>query len=196
MTPQDARFTYLHSTSLHLLSLSIDDDPEVGWGVMPGFDQNVAIPSHHEPPRMDADETLPSMMHPSYPYGRGPTVTKVLRGGGLQGAGGGAGLNIGGDRSGGRGGEGNEHDGGEGSGAGLGPSGNKDLARLFGGQGQVGGRERDRWIEFGLDGILERERKREAPPVMAVRFILTRRPNTSQHDPQQRRSIDGPRLTA
>lgn len=37
---------------------------------MPGYDQTIPIPLHLEPPVADADETLPSLMHPSYPYGR------------------------------------------------------------------------------------------------------------------------------
>jgi hypothetical protein len=146
---------------------------------MPGFDQNVAVPPHHEPPRMDADETLPSMMHPSYPYGRGPTVAKALRGGGLNGV---IGVQVGGEGLGSVGlGYGAEQDRGAGPSAersgphgpgGAGSSTNRDMARLFGGQGQVAARERDRWIEFGLDGVLERERKKEAPPVMAVGHLF------------------------
>jgi hypothetical protein len=37
---------------------------------MPGFDESLEIPQHLEPPRLDADETLPNMLHPSYPFGR------------------------------------------------------------------------------------------------------------------------------
>jgi hypothetical protein len=37
---------------------------------MPGFDESLEIPPHLEPPRLDADETLPNMLHPSYPFGR------------------------------------------------------------------------------------------------------------------------------
>ena len=68
--PQDARFTSIHFTDGHILSLSFDPPPETGWSVMPGFDESIPIPPHLEPPRVDADETLPTQMHPSYPYGR------------------------------------------------------------------------------------------------------------------------------
>lgn len=37
---------------------------------MPGFDENLEIPPHLEPPRLDSDEVLPSQVHPSYPFGR------------------------------------------------------------------------------------------------------------------------------
>lgn len=37
---------------------------------MPGFDENLDIPASLEPPRLDADEVLPSQLHPSYPFGR------------------------------------------------------------------------------------------------------------------------------
>lgn len=36
---------------------------------MPGFDEDVRVPVHLEPPRV-TDDTLPSQIHPSYPYGR------------------------------------------------------------------------------------------------------------------------------
>ncbi|TXT15835.1 hypothetical protein VHUM_00338 [Vanrija humicola] len=41
---------------------------------MPGFDENVTFSPYLEPPRLDADETLPSQVHPSYPYGRPTTL--------------------------------------------------------------------------------------------------------------------------
>ncbi|KAL1412867.1 hypothetical protein Q8F55_000616 [Vanrija albida] len=66
----DARFTHLHATESHILALLTDDPPEDGWSVMPGFDENVIFSPYLEPPRLDADETLPSQVHPSYPYGR------------------------------------------------------------------------------------------------------------------------------
>lgn len=37
---------------------------------MPGYDESLEIPPHLEPPRLDADETLPNLLHPSYPFGR------------------------------------------------------------------------------------------------------------------------------
>lgn len=41
---------------------------------MPGFDENLEIPPHLEPPRLDTDEVLPSQVHPSYPFGRATVV--------------------------------------------------------------------------------------------------------------------------
>lgn len=75
LTPsQDARFTHLHATESHIIALLTDDPPEHGWSVMPGFDENVIFSPYLEPPRLDADETLPSQVHPSYPYGRPTTL--------------------------------------------------------------------------------------------------------------------------
>ena len=48
---------------------------------MPGFDESIPIPPHLELPRLDADETLPSQIHPSYPFGRPATVGKPIRAG-------------------------------------------------------------------------------------------------------------------
>jgi len=50
---------------------------------MPGFDESLEIPPHLEPPRLDADETLPNMLHPSYPFGRpvGLGKMKAVKGG-------------------------------------------------------------------------------------------------------------------
>lgn len=52
---------------------------------MPGFDESLTIPTWLEPPRMDADETLPNMIHPSYPFGRPSThgKGKGKKGGGV-----------------------------------------------------------------------------------------------------------------
>ncbi|EIW73635.1 hypothetical protein TREMEDRAFT_59807 [Tremella mesenterica DSM 1558] len=75
----DARFTSIHFTSPHLRSLFFDPDPETGWAVMPGYDEPLPIPPHLEPPRLDADETLPSALHPSYPFGRPVSVSKPTR---------------------------------------------------------------------------------------------------------------------
>ncbi|RXK41633.1 hypothetical protein M231_01132 [Tremella mesenterica] len=46
---------------------------------MPGYDEPLPIPPHLEPPRLDADETLPSALHPSYPFGRPVSVSKPTR---------------------------------------------------------------------------------------------------------------------
>ncbi|ORY31379.1 hypothetical protein BCR39DRAFT_480017 [Naematelia encephala] len=75
----DARFTSLHFTPGHLASVSFDEPPETGWGVMPGYDESLPIPPHLEPPGLDADETLPSQIHPSYPFGRPPTISRPQR---------------------------------------------------------------------------------------------------------------------
>lgn len=53
---------------------------------MPGYDENVSFAAHLEPPRLDADETLPSQVHPSYPYGR-PKTAGSKPGAGAGGAG-------------------------------------------------------------------------------------------------------------
>lgn len=47
---------------------------------MPGFDENLDIPASLEPPRLDADEVLPSQLHPSYPFGRAPSGKKAAGG--------------------------------------------------------------------------------------------------------------------
>jgi hypothetical protein len=44
---------------------------------MPGFDESLYIPQHLEPPRLDADETLPNMLHPSYPFGRPVSIVNI-----------------------------------------------------------------------------------------------------------------------
>ena len=60
---------------------------------MPGYDESLEIPDWLEPPRMDADETLPNMIHPSYPFGRPHTgkSSGAGSGAGKKGHGGGAG---------------------------------------------------------------------------------------------------------
>ncbi|ORX40184.1 hypothetical protein BD324DRAFT_616692 [Kockovaella imperatae] len=134
----DARFTSLHFTPGHLLSLSIDDEPETGWSVMPGYDQTLPIPYHLEPPRLDADETLPSQLHPSYPFGRPPTVGKPLRPW-MSGPG-----NL------------------------LGTIGEMDGSSGLGRAGMIGSFGRgDAWDELAMRGIIEVEQRKEVPPGMA-----------------------------
>ncbi|KAL7419957.1 hypothetical protein Q5752_004920 [Cryptotrichosporon argae] len=78
----DARFTHLQSTAFEMRSLLSDEPAETGWSVMPGYDEDVLVPVHLEPPRADADETLPTQAHPSYPLGRpGPSTTGASGGG-------------------------------------------------------------------------------------------------------------------
>lgn len=75
-----------------MLALLTDDAPETGWSVMPGFEEDVSYPAYLEPPRADADETLPSQVHPSYPFGRPKAGARPGLGGGAGlGGGGGAG---------------------------------------------------------------------------------------------------------
>ena len=62
---------------------------------MPGYDESLEIPDWLEPPRMDADETLPNMIHPSYPFGRPSTGKGKGKGKGVGGWGAGAGGGIG-----------------------------------------------------------------------------------------------------
>ncbi|GMK53968.1 hypothetical protein CspeluHIS016_0105540 [Cutaneotrichosporon spelunceum] len=77
----DARFTHLHATPEYILALLIDEKPDAQWAhVMPGFDENLDIPASLEPPRLDADEVLPSQLHPSYPFGRAPSGKKAAGG--------------------------------------------------------------------------------------------------------------------
>ncbi|CAK9780794.1 hypothetical protein CC85DRAFT_305569 [Cutaneotrichosporon oleaginosum] len=77
----DARFTHLHATPEYILSLLIDEKPDAQWAhVMPGFDENLDVPASLEPPRLDADEVLPSQLHPSYPFGRAPSGKKAAGG--------------------------------------------------------------------------------------------------------------------
>ena len=121
-----------------LISLDIDEPPETGWSVMPGFDQDIPIPLEHEPPRLDADETLPNMLHPSYPYGRPATLG---RGSGRAGRGG-------------RGGPGNL----------LGTVGGSQLDN--GVRGDWRGEEQ--WGELALGDFVEASAKKEVPPGMAV----------------------------
>lgn len=77
---------------------------------MPGFESDIPLPQHLEMNPIDADEILPNMLHPSYPFGRPISLGQkrgVLRGVGnlfmgLEGRGGF------GSGSGGRGGRGGE----------------------------------------------------------------------------------------
>lgn len=78
---QDARFTHLHATPDYILALLMDEKPDAQWAhVMPGFDENLDIPGFLEPPRLDADEVLPSQLHPSYPFGRAEKGKKAAGG--------------------------------------------------------------------------------------------------------------------
>jgi len=43
---------------------------------MPGYDASLPISPSLEPPQLDADETLPTQIHPSYPFGRPPTYSR------------------------------------------------------------------------------------------------------------------------
>ncbi|KAK8858510.1 hypothetical protein IAR55_002737 [Kwoniella newhampshirensis] len=147
----DARYNVLHQSVSHTLSLSFDDPPETGWSVMPGFDESLSIPPHLEPPRLDADETLPSMLHPSYPFGRPVSLRSSASISGI-------GIGVGGGAGRGRGignllgtitvvGEGGRREGGFG------------LGRDGGGGGG--------WDEWGLEDVVENERRKEIPPGMA-----------------------------
>ncbi|WVQ80720.1 hypothetical protein IAT38_002825 [Cryptococcus sp. DSM 104549] len=155
----DARYSVLHQTTAHTLSLSFDDPPETGWSVMPGYDESFSIPPYLEPPRIDADETLPSMVHPSYPFGR--NVTLCAKSGGWRGKGG-VGNLLGTVDGGGWGSLGR----GAGSGGGLGG----DLGLGGGGRGGLrseGAMRGGGWDEWGLDEVVEREKRKEVPPGMA-----------------------------
>jgi hypothetical protein len=138
LTKQDARYSSLLFTSQQLKALHIDPDPETGWGVMPGYDQTIPIPLHLEPPISDADETLPSLMHPSYPFGRPVTKGQSSKGKGMVG-------NLIGTV-------------GLGEGSGEGDMRGSGNGRMLG----------ERWDERGIREVLESEKKREIPPGMAV----------------------------
>ncbi|WVR06265.1 hypothetical protein IAU60_003295 [Kwoniella sp. DSM 27419] len=129
----DARYNVLHHSAAHTLSLSFDEPPETGWSVMPGYDESLYIPPHLEPPRLDADETLPSMIHPSYPFGRPVALGRK----GYKGRGVG---NL------------------------LGTVGDGFAGSAWGGGAGDG---RETWDDWGLDDVVERERRKEVPPGMA-----------------------------
>jgi len=154
LTGQDARYTSLHFTPGALLALSIDEPPETGWSVMPGYDEHIPIPPEQEPPRMDADETLPNLLHPSYPYGRPPTLNGK---GGQQGKG----WTRGGKSLLSTVGDGIDLRGGNGSTAGRGWMG----SRWAGAEG---------WAELAMGGFGEKTAKKEVPPGMAVSRQLMR----------------------
>ena len=109
---------------------------------MPGYDQSLPIPPHLEPPRLDSDDTLPSQLHPSYPYGRPPTAGRPIRpwmsapGNLLGTVGEGMGSESGGGWMGGRWGRG------------------------------------EGWDELGMRGVVEVEKRKEVPPGMAVSGTL------------------------
>jgi len=113
---------------------------------MPGFDESLEIPSSLEPPRLDADETLPNLLHPSYPFGRPVSLGKsrAVKGlgvGNLLGSLGRGGLGIG-------------------------------MGMGMGGGGRGMRNQEDRWDELDQGGLVEREKGKEVPPGMAVCFIL------------------------
>lgn len=146
LTVQDARFTSLHFTAGHLASLDFDPPPESGWGVMPGFDESLDIPPSLEPPRLDADETLPNLIHPSYPFGR-PAGMGTAKGKGVKSVVG----NL------------------------LGTVGSKGLGGTIGtGGGSGSGARRvaeERWDELGIEGLVEKPKGKEIPPGMAVSLL-------------------------
>ena len=117
---------------------------------MPGFDEFIPVPAHLEPPRQDADETLPSQLHPSYPFGRPRTVGRPVLPwlGGPRNLLGGVGRGEGGGES-------------SGSGGGMG-----------GGMGELWGGERwgrgEGWEELGLREVMEVETRKEVPAGIAV----------------------------
>ena len=114
---------------------------------MPGFDEFIPIPAHLEPPRQDADETLPSQLHPSYPFGRPRTVGRPVL------------PWLGGPRN---------LLGGVGRGEGAGES----SGSFGGGLGEVWGSERwgrgEGWEELGLREVVEVEARKEVPAGIAV----------------------------
>ncbi|WVW84570.1 hypothetical protein I302_106604 [Kwoniella bestiolae CBS 10118] len=137
----DARYNVLHHTPSYTSSLLFDEPPETGWSVMPGFDETLNIPIELEPPRFDADETLPNQIHPSYPYGRPVSLGK--KSGGSKGKGVGNLLGT----------------------IGMGMSMDLRGGEWSGGSGRVGGQ----WQEWGLDEVRGSGEggRREIPPGMA-----------------------------
>ncbi|GHJ88064.1 hypothetical protein NliqN6_4466 [Naganishia liquefaciens] len=67
----DNRYCNLHMSddAVRMLEFRTEDE-EMGFGVMPGWDEVIEIPPEHEPPRLENDEILPTKIHPSYPHGR------------------------------------------------------------------------------------------------------------------------------
>lgn len=135
---------------------------------MPGYDEFVPVPEHLEPPQLDADETLPTQLHPSYPFGRPPTISRPQRPwmtgptnllGNMDRLGGGG---WGGDR-GGAGAGGSRWVDGQGQGQGQ-------------GEGWLGSRygQGEGWRELGMEGVVEREKRKEVPPGMAVGSVFPR----------------------
>lgn len=131
---------------------------------MPGYDEFVPVPEHLEPPQLDADETLPTQLHPSYPFGRPPSTsrpqrpwmtgpTNLLGSMGMDRLGPGSGAGAGG--------------GGGGAGTGRGESSGAQ------GDGWLGSRygQGEGWRELGMEGVVEPEKKREVPPGMAVSVV-------------------------
>jgi hypothetical protein len=107
---------------------------------MPGFDESLDIPPSLEPPRLDADETLPNLIHPSYPFGRPVGMGGAkLKGGKVVG-------NLLGT---------------------VGAAGSKGMGI---GTGVASGRRgpEERWDELGVEGLVEKRKGKEVPPGMAV----------------------------
>jgi hypothetical protein len=105
---------------------------------MPGFDESLEIPQSLEPPRLDADETLPNLLHPSYPFGRPVSLGKARAVKGL--------------------GVGNL----------LGSLGHGHGNLGMGMRGERSRNQEDRWDELDQGGLVEREKGKEVPPGMAV----------------------------
>lgn len=131
---------------------------------MPGYDEHLPIPPHLEPPRLDADETLPSQLHPSYPFGRGVTKSRV----GVAGKGKGVGNLLGTVGTGGAGAGPAEGSGSSGKKGGMGAGVGMGMEAFgFGfGSGRAGRGEG--WDELGMEEVVEKERYKEVPPGMAV----------------------------
>lgn len=129
---------------------------------MPGYDESLDIPAHLHPPDLDADEILPSQMHPSYPYGRPPTASRRVKPwmnavGNLLGTVGGGGLAGSYPTS--RGG----------------PSTWRERNEpQQGGVGLGAVRWGERWDELAMAEFLETRRGKEIPPGMAVSLISRR----------------------
>lgn len=134
---------------------------------MPGYDESLDIPAHLHPPNLDADEILPSQMHPSYPYGRPPTASRRVKPwmnsvGNLLGTVGSAGGGPAGS---------------------LAPSGggpsrwrDRSAAQQQGAVGLAAVRWGERWDELAMAEFLETRRGKEIPPGMAVSYPTTKRP--------------------
>ncbi|KAI5450993.1 hypothetical protein NCC49_002484 [Naganishia albida] len=67
----DNRYSNLHMSddAIRMLEFRFEDE-EMGFGVMPGWDEMIEVPPEFEPPRLENDEILPTKIHPSWPLGR------------------------------------------------------------------------------------------------------------------------------